>query len=210
MNNLKQWGIALTMYTGDYDEWFPGDHRIYYIWDGASGDWSATFYKLPECIYREGSSVGIPIRQTLESYGLSRGNFYCQSQRKTRHNTDGNWEYTYTGSYPGLVTFMGYSLYSNIAGANPDGNPNIGADFNVPNRMSTAKSDWVLMSDTTSDTVTGIWRIVNHWNQSQSEPAGGNVLHVGGDVRWFPWTQQSQNHMLEVLHGGTNYYYYAK
>lgn len=195
MNNLKQWGLVLTMYAGDYDGWFPGDYRIYYTP-------TLTMYHRPNLIFRNGSGIGIPIRETLESYGLSRGSFYCPSFPK--FNSDANWEASPGG---GMATYMGYSLFTNIDAS--DGN--IGANFNVPTKVQRSRSDWVLMADFVQQRSNGQWLAVNHGKSGNtSEPVGANILHVGGDVQWKMWEAQSQQYAVRINYGSGYYYYYAE
>lgn len=177
VNNLKQWGLALTMYTNDYDEWFPGNCHIYY---------SATLsnYKVPNKIYRNGAPNGSPIRQTLEGYGLARGNFYCPSHPTM--NTDDNWN-AYPSSY--ILTVMGYSLFTNME------ETSMWSEFHPPTKMSQSNSEWVLMADLVERKEPAqYWVQVNHGKSGNaSEPAGSNILYVGGDVKWVSWERQTQH-----------------
>jgi len=175
-NNLKQWGLALIMYTNEYDEWFPGDCHIYY-------SATLTSYKRPDRIYREGSSVGSSIRETLQSYGLARNNFYCPSC--PGYNTDNNWEMT------GYLTSMGYSLFTNMA------ETALGPTFHPPTKMSRSNSQWVLMADLVFDssTLPDFW-FSNHSMTHSTQPIGSNILHVGGDVKWLSWEKQSHQYYV--------------
>ena len=199
MNNLKQWGVAFIMYTGDYDGWFPGDYRIYY-------SAALTTYHKPDLIYREGGSgPGIPIREILVSYGPSRESFYCPSYPD--YNTDSHWNCSGLAD-GGNGTYMGYSLFTNIDAS--DGN--INPSFNCPNQTQTAQSDWILMADLVKRrSTTGQWLSVNHGKSGHfSEPVGSNILYVGGDVQWIMWETQSQEYAVRVDYGPGDYYYYAE
>jgi len=186
MNNLKQWGLVLLMYAGDYNGWFPGDYRIYY--------WAAQKnYQRPDLIYWEtGTSSGIPIRETLMSYGLVRGSFYCPSHHG--YNSDTNWNKDPLGD-GGKGTYMGYSLFTNIKGP---GCTTFSPNFNCPTKIQRSQSNWVLMADlVTRNENTHVWAKVNHGKSGNaSEPAGSNILHVGGDVQWVMWENQSQQYYL--------------
>jgi len=198
-NNLKQWGVVLVMYAGDYDGWFPGDYRIYYIVHHPS----SYPYHRPNLIYREGGSEpGIPIREVLMSYDLVRGNFYCPSDPK--YNTDSNWNTTGL-SDGGYGTHMGYSLFTNINAPDNNMNPN----FNCPTKIQRSQPDWVLMVDVVEKRSTGEWLKVNHGKSgNKSEPVGSNVLHVGGDVQWIMWEQQTQQYAVRLKYNPSSYYYY--
>jgi len=184
MNNLKQWGCALTMYTNDFDGWFPGNCHIYYC---------ATLntYKDPTKLYRNGSPVGSCIRETLQSYGLLRPNFYCPS--RSDYNTDTNWEKV-GGLNNDHVTYMGYSLFCNMAETSE-------IHYSPPTKMSRSKAEWVLMADMVvrRERSPYDWARVNHSvsGDPKSPPEGSNILHVGGDVRWVPWTKQSQQYYVK-------------
>jgi len=198
-NNLKQWGLVLLMYAGDYDGWFPGDYRIYYI---VHHPFNYPYHR-PNLIYRKGGSgPGIPIREVFVSYGLSRGNFYCPSNPK--HNTDSNWNYTGL-SDGGYGTSMGYSLFTNIDAS--DGN--INSNFNCPTKIQRSQTNWVLMSDLEIRRSTGAWAVSNHGKSGNaSEPVGSNVLHVGGDVQWIMWEQQTQQWAVRLQYNPTDYWWY--
>ena len=197
MNNLKQWGLVLLMYAGDYDGWFPGDYRIYYTP-------TLTMYHRPNLIYRNGSSVGIPIKETLMSYGLVRGSFYCPSHPK--FNTDSNWNRGPLGD-GGMGTYMGYSLFTNIDAS--DGN--INSSFNCSKQIQRSQSEWILTADLVMKTSSGQWSYVNHGESGNaSEPLGTNVLHVGGDVKWIPWGQHTQQYAVRISYGPGYYYYYGE
>jgi len=185
ISNLKEWGVALLMYTSDYKGWFPGDSHIYYIASNPT-------YKRPDLIYRNGSPAGSPIREYLEGYGLARGNFYCPSH--PRYNQDELWERSGL-SDGGLGTSMGYSLFTNMAESS-----DLWVNFYPPTKLSRSSTQWVLMADlVVKSESSGQWGTVNHCinNTHQATPRGSNILHVGGDVQWVPWEKQTQHYYLK-------------
>ena len=130
LNNLKQWGIGLTAYAGDYDAWFPGDTNIYYA--------NAAFRR-PNMIYRAGTTWGTPIRETLQAYIPSRASYYCPSYPE--YNLDSSWEWP---SGIAASTIMGYAMFCNIELTTVESTVTIDM---IPTNLAKSGSDKVLMAD---------------------------------------------------------------
>jgi len=180
-NNLKQWGLALTMYANNYDDWFPGDKNMYY----------STFQHI---IYRNGAAV--PIREEIQNHGLVRDSFFCPSN--SDRNTDTLWN-----NSSSRCSFT-YVLLCNVE---DDANDRLNAGCMPspaaikaisPAKLSRSDPNWTLVADmigadngSPSD---GEWNVVNHGiNGTGSEAIGGNILFVDGHVEWKPWSDYDRS-----------------
>ena len=182
MNNLKQWGLALTMYTIDYKGWYPAEtENVYYTRGETKGGY-------PNLMLRTGNSYGCS-RDTMMTYGLQRDNFYCPSN--PGHNTDDNWNFD--ASSPALyLSYIGYSLLFNL-----DDNGLAYRDPPYSPKKDDANPKWELVADTIRIDA-GVWNVVNHGTAGhQSPPRGGNILYVDGHVAWRPWSKYDDSKRYE-------------
>jgi hypothetical protein len=167
MNNLKQWGTALTIYTDSYDGWYP----------------AAPLYGL----YFAGYPFLLNQAFTVDiagDLGMNRNMFYCPSNAAC--NIDSNWNALANGG--SMFSRVAYLPYFNATTATK---PVIDGVTVIPTKIHKAKSDWVLMSDAVA-TKNGSFADnnldsiqMNHF--SGGGPIGGNILHVDGSVKWKPW-----------------------
>ena len=164
-SNLKQWGTVLHQYAGDYDGWLPAG-------DGAG---SNGFLQLngdrPYILIRKKATTG-PYFQNLYDYGLERGICYCPSNMI--RDIDTNW-----WKDAGDRALIGYNLFCNIkndATTNP-------ADLEIPTRLGKSSADAVMLADMIAEKVSGGWGSSNN-HQGSVNPAGANVLYLGGHVNW--------------------------
>ena len=187
MNNLKQWGTSLVMYSNSYDGWFPAV--------AGANVYNNLFYAGYIMLVNRG-------RGPIATLGLTRNLFYCPSNEV--YNTDANWTvnigaYTYVRS--------GYTFYFNPpVGASGGGGTAVVVDGKVinPTKIHKAKSDWVLMGDNVISFQNAFNKgVVNH--RSKITPHGGNILYVDGSVRWKNWTDFNKN--VYAVYG--NYKYFA-
>ena len=191
LNNLKQWGIGLTSYAGDYEDWFPGDTNIYY---------AVPSRRRPNIIYRGQATWGTPIRETLQAYIPSRASYYCPSYPE--NNLNFRWEWgTVTDVY--ASTQMSYAMFCNIGLTTAESTVTIDM---IPTNLAKSGADKVLMSDLIKKNAT-IWELVNHGSRGhQSTPSGGNILYTGGHVKWKPWRNYNKNTYFRDSTGGSDYF----
>ncbi|MCK4982139.1 MAG: type II secretion system protein [Victivallaceae bacterium] len=165
-SQLKQWGLTLHQYTGDYDGYFPSKDYYY------TGKYPA--------YQRYGANT---LRETIMKYGMTRKMYYCPS---TVDNTDANWNMDGVG---GGHFAPGYCSFFNVISTG-----RLPAD--IPKRISSAEADWLLMADVIRFR-NGVWHTVNHG--TMSKPAGGNILYVGGNVKWKPWGDYDQANYISPV-----------
>jgi len=182
MNNLKQWGTTLTMYTDAFDGWYP----------------------TTDANVRYGGYPTIPTKRItdlfISEYGLNRKLFYCPSNMilgETMWGTGTNWDGIPLGD---AYRRIGYPMFFNCTIASP---PIINSITVVPSKIHKAKSDWVLMSDAILR-YGGVFDalFVNH--RSNATPKGGNILYVDGSVKWKNWGDYNQGVYLNRV--GTLFY----
>ncbi len=121
---------------------------------------------------------------------MERDVFYCPAAKEV--NIDDYWVY----SVNPLTTVTGYHLLCNIDSF-------VDPPY-VPEKLSNSDLDWELATDNLRET-NGAWDFVNHMDSS--EPAGGNILHVGGSVEWRPWDEYDDTIFLIPAGGNPSIYY---
>lgn len=182
VSNLKQWGVAVSMYTGDFNNNFPDLSST----NGASGlgympnNFTETFYK--------------PYLYNASSYGKARANNdvkYCPNDRN--HTENNNPQLIGYDYFPGrdkagiqvyYTSFNSNSLNWMVQRPKPGG----------PYRRAP------IMADILQQNPNGSWMFTlgsvtypgsSHVDRSGT-PTGGNFLYEDGSVSWTKFTYYNQ------------------
>jgi prepilin-type N-terminal cleavage/methylation domain-containing protein len=203
LNNLKQWGVAITMYAGDCQDYFPansGNGAADLAW--MSAVLQTNFY--PAYLYpnRPGSSSGERGQNDV---------IYCPTDV---------WHRFYEG-FSGKITLIGYNyLPGRVESDAPNWQYNAtglgpwhtrkklnGQYRNAPviiDKLQQVNSGWV-------DTFQGVsYPSANHRGKG-NVPEGGNFLYEGGHVTWRkfnPATPKATIDVGSVGNGGKYINYY--
>jgi len=166
MNNLRQWGLSLTMYAGDAGNRFPRAGQNPPYW------------------------VDLSFRNLIHSnYSISRPQFYCPSNHKW--NRDDFWKYSGVDA-----TVMGYCYFAAEPSYNEDAVLKRTATSQPIFAQKTTDDPFfrVIMVDLNRK-LDGDWgrpgdpdplvRGVNHFNPQGREPDGANHTYMDGHVTWI-------------------------
>ena len=168
VNNLKQWGLVLFQYAGDYDDWLPAGPPTDRSTSGLL--WRNHY---PEVLYRNRAGL---CRETLEGYGLVRDMCYCPSNQTL--NNEYHWN-RLIGYVP--ATNLQYMLLANIY---PGRMRASGTPPSIPTRLGSSGADSVLMADRTTVPAT---RASHISHLGAGGPAGGNIMRMDGSAAWRNW-----------------------
>jgi len=220
-SNLKQWGLAITMYAGDNGDKFP-DNSVA-AGAGIGGGWGPPWVGknfntvfFPNYLYK--NTPGSATTGTRERNSA----MYCPTDTFAR-----NYE-----TQPGYTNLIGYSLYPGHGPNDPQTladyksvglqgwfvntyRPKLNGQFrNAPlmadNLQQTLSGGW-----TTSLPGTGTFSVSNHADNN-SVPSGGNFLSEDGHVEWLsfksPTTLGVDNASSKIQIGikDSNWYHFMK
>ncbi|MEI6075058.1 MAG: prepilin-type N-terminal cleavage/methylation domain-containing protein [Verrucomicrobiota bacterium] len=186
VSNLKQWGIALTMYAGDNQDKFPdnssGGARD---WSWVAGDWNIIFYRT----YLYANKAGTATTGTRNQNDV----IYCPTDLFHR---------VYETANPGTTNLIGYQFLpgGRLAGAdnyNAFGLGNWilnrtkfgGAYRKAPvmiDKIQTSSGGWL-------QAVSGQTLPTSNHAGSGNIPSGGNFLYEDAHVEWRKFVAGSGN-----------------
>ena len=208
-SNLKQWGVAITMYAGDNRENFPdntgtGARDLSWMADNLNN----AFY--PNYLYpnRPGNAAttGQRTRNDL---------IYCPTDQWHRLFESGGVEYSNLIGYvylPGRDTNSGWN-YNSQGLAGWAGRKRLGESFRrapiIIDKMQSLGGTWV-----DSDVVNGVSVTVptsNH-RRSSNVPAGANFLYEDGHVEWRRFDPGHLSTFIDIgsATGTWNVYYWPR
>jgi len=191
-SNLKQWGIAVNMYAGDYGDKFPDLLTMPYA-DGAQGGlawmpliFNTNFY--PQYLYK----------QSANSVGDNRGRadvMYCPTDMNHRIN-----EQNFGAGYAAQPNLIGYNYIPGrgTAGFTPVSYPSDISEWTGRKKLSGKYRLAPIMTDRLFVANQGGWTwywkngkqtypISSHRNKSGIS-TGGNFLSEDGSVSWKKFT----------------------
>jgi prepilin-type N-terminal cleavage/methylation domain-containing protein/prepilin-type processing-associated H-X9-DG protein len=199
-SNLKQWGIAVVMYAGDFSDYFPNgnivDPNSYFGMGWVSPNYDTNFY--PAYLYKN---------VTGNSTGLRKQNdvIYCPTD--TWHR-----DYEAASGAPGLI---GYHWLP----ARPSDNRylNVYAPWYTLTKLGTQYRNAPVMADSI-ETQSGSWTIslslggynysgpgANHAGTG-GVPIGGNFLYQDGHVEWVRFYGNTKLIAVSAINGTSGYY----
>lgn len=164
INNLRQWGLAITMYATDNAGVFPTPHA-----GGYPGD----------VLFPSGTPGPAPFIRNMYPYLRDKRAYYCPSGVLQADYLDPGWTVNWedgTASY----WYVGYPYYAYQK------NPYIGGDWYLHAPVSIRDNPgWILAGDFT-DTPLNAFEptLVNHHRNTGLK--GGNFLYIDGHVLWTP------------------------
>lgn len=131
----------------------------------------------PGTTYHVASQV---LDSLMNSYGLTEDVFYCPSNSDWNGRRASFWEGVWVerGQTP-----IGYTVIA--------GNRNVWADIPVrdyPLALHRESNRTEFAADLTVRQGGSFAERTNHWDNSAGAPAGGNVIHIHGNVEWRPFT----------------------
>jgi len=185
LSNLKQVGLALAMYTQDYDEILPFAYNF----------WGPGVYNVGGITYNTTNGL-VPPLIYLSPYVKNFGVFYCPSGGKTPPN-GGQLTYStalQTIGWNWYVTYVMGTYYGGFAAADPTRTgPRY---FGVGLGSIESPADLVMMGDTNPDRLQGayIYPHTNAWSLTQVPPYkakpnrhadGDNFIFADGHAKWY-------------------------
>jgi prepilin-type N-terminal cleavage/methylation domain-containing protein len=185
LSNLKQVGLALSMYTQDYDEILPFAYNF----------WGPGVYSVGGITYNTTNGLAPPMIY-LAPYVKNFGVFFCPSGGKTPPSSG---QLTYSTALQTIgwnwyVTYVMGTYYGGFAAADPS---RVGPRyFGVSLGAIESPADLVMMGDTNPDRLQGayIYPHTNAWSLTQVPPykakpnrhqEGDNFIFADGHAKWF-------------------------
>ena len=174
MSNLKQIGIALMMYTNDYNEYMPTVFGSAY-----KGEWEQNWWAY---IDRQYCGYKVYDGSVVSAEGKAKKIFTCPSERRVYGNYNVNYAYNQNcGS--GTVVPVYYKL-SQVK--KPDQCIWVCEARGYNNKNDVGKTPGSIIY-----TVNWYFGIGGGETQfAAGHNLGGNFLWVDGHVSWLPWQQQ--------------------
>jgi prepilin-type N-terminal cleavage/methylation domain-containing protein/prepilin-type processing-associated H-X9-DG protein len=184
LSNVKQVGLALNMYTQDYDEVLPFAYNF----------WGPGTYTIAGRVYTTTNGL-VPPQMYLSPYVKNFGVFVCPSAGRSLPNGP----LTYSTAIQTLgwnwyVTYVMGTYYGGYAAADPT---RVGPRYFGVSLGSIEKpADLVMMGDTNPDRLQGayIYPHSNAWSLSQASPykakpnrhnEGDNYVFADGHAKWY-------------------------
>lgn len=217
-SNLKQWGIAVTMYAGDYNNSFPdlktsnpdaaGAHD--FSWMPYS--FSNTFY--PQYLYK---SSGTGASRAANDVMYCPTDLFHRAAEQTAGNVSNLIGYNYL---PGRDAAGGVN-YNNYDYVNPAFSGNVNAWMISRSKMGGAYRRAPVMADRLQMTTAGSWsdNVTIATGQTLlvpmgthrgggGVPVGGNFMYEDGHVSWqkFGWTSRFVDPIGTIGIGGKGNY----
>jgi prepilin-type N-terminal cleavage/methylation domain-containing protein len=200
-SNLKQWGVAVTMYAGDFGDRFPNGNlvnpNIYFGMGWVSPNFDTNVY--PVYLYKNQAGSA--------TTGLRKQNdvIYCPSD--TWHR-----DYEAASGAPGLIGY--HWLPARLS----DGRYLTAyAPWFVRTKLGTQCHNAPVMADSI-ETQSGSWMMsfsyasfnfsgpgANHAGKS-GVPIGGNFLYEDGHVEWVKFNGNTRLITIAALNGSSGYY----
>ena len=166
LNNLKQWGLSLTMYADDFDARFPRAGQNPPYW------------------------VDLAFRNLIHSnYSVGRAQFYCPSNIKW--NRDDFWKWPDSDA-----AVMGYCYFAGEPDYNDDPVLRRAATFQpIFAQKNTERPFYKVIMVDLNRKLSGEWgrpgdpdplmRGVNHYRPQGDQPEGANHTYLDGHVAWI-------------------------
>lgn len=166
-SNLREIYMAVVMLAEDQHNGNIPDVSI-------QTDSDATYN--PGTTYHVASQV---LDSLMNSYGLTEDVFYCPSNPDWNGRRNSFWEGTWVqrGQTP-----IGYTV---IAGNRAVWRNILVRDYPMSLSQESFRTEFA--ADLTVRASGSFQERTNHWDQSSGAPAGGNVIHIHGNVEWRPF-----------------------
>lgn len=157
LSNMWQWGIAVLMYTQDYDGYLPVPFYDYTEYSGSNYP----------------NAISGWMRDELLTYGLTRQLFYCPVCQWD--NDDDHWGTGGSNRCSMGLCYLAYFAYRENDGVN---------DYSIDSVSPTRDTDgaqWELFGDWIAQTGAGPWNIA-HYGIGIYPGGGmtGNILYLDG------------------------------